>query len=190
LAHESREVGNYRTVVGFDVEPAFEGIKNAAAIRISTVADGGPVEGLQDTLQVEITYVSTGASRTMELRSPFGQPGYYVADFIPTSPGHYRFRFFGTIEGMAFDETYESRSGGGNFDDINPSGELQFPEEVPSARELESAVRGVETTANEALAAAEENSGGSSTLAIVAIVLAIVGIAVGGAGIVIARRPR
>ena len=49
---------------------------------------------------------------------------------------------FGTIEEMEIDETYDSISGGGNFDDVQPAAAIQFPEPVPSARELESAVRG------------------------------------------------
>ena len=58
-----------------------------------------PVIGLQDTLQVEVTYVPSEASRTMSLRTVYDDPGHYVADLIPTSPGHYRFRFFGDYRG-------------------------------------------------------------------------------------------
>ena len=57
------------------------------------------VEGLQDTLQVEVTHMPSSVSKVMNLRTVFNDPGHYAADLIPTSPGHYRFRFFGTIEG-------------------------------------------------------------------------------------------
>jgi hypothetical protein len=37
FAHERRTIGNgkYDVVVGWDVEPAYQGLKNAASIRIS-----------------------------------------------------------------------------------------------------------------------------------------------------------
>jgi hypothetical protein len=55
--HERREVGPYRFVVGFLVEPAFEGLKNGVDLRVFEAATEAPLEGLQDTLQVEITHV-------------------------------------------------------------------------------------------------------------------------------------
>ena len=64
----------------------------------------GPVTGLEDTLQVEVTHVATGQSTVMALAPLYERPGAYTADFIPTQPGGYRFRFFGSIEGQPFDE--------------------------------------------------------------------------------------
>ena len=48
LAHERRTIGNgkYDVVVGWDVEPAFLGQKNAASIRISK-AGSSPAEGIR-----------------------------------------------------------------------------------------------------------------------------------------------
>jgi len=191
LAHDDREAGDYKFVVGFFNEPAYEGGVNAASVRVTRVDDsaemphstgsmgsmgqtgqtgqmgemdmmshsmGSPVEGLEQTLQVEVTYVPTSTSKTMDLIAVYGDPGHYVAYLIPTAPGHYRFRLIGTIEGDEIDETFESRAGGGNFDDVRAMTGLHFPEPQPSLRELESAVRGAQETAQQAQLAALDDS--------------------------------
>ena len=106
--------------------------------------DGGQqahagVSGLADTLRVEVTHLaadmsSSGVSRQMALTPLPEAEGRYVAPFIPTVPGPYRFRFIGTIDGMAIDETFTS--GPGTFDDVRSAAEAQFPRPVPSAREV------------------------------------------------------
>ena len=155
------------------------------------------VEGLQNTLLVEVTHVPSDVSKTMNLRPAFDDPGHYVADLIPTSPGHYRFRFFGTIEGEQVDLTFDSMAGGGNFDDVQPATAIHFPEAVVSARELESAMRGLQTTVaglqteSEAPMVVEDDSdGAAATMAIVGIVLGAGGIAFGGVSLVVAMRIR
>ena len=149
---------------------------------------GAPVvEGLESTLQVEVTYVPTGASRVVNLSADVNEPGRYTADLLPTTPGVYEFRVFGAIEGMQVDETFASYGGGGGFDDIRPLAELQFPEELPSARELESAVRGAISTAEQARDAAEEGPG---VLPIVALALGLSGAVLGVVGLVVGLRRR
>ena len=200
FGHEDREEGDYKFIVGFLDEPAYEGLRNAVSLRVTKagVEEHGeamqeeeakmpghgeaatvPVEGLDATLQVEVTHVPSGASRVMDLRPAWHDPGHYLADLIPTSPGHYRFRFFGTIEGNEIDSTYDSRAGGGSFDDIRVASAIHFPETIASGREMESAVRGAQAEAQQArdAAASAENSVSSAT------VLGIVGIVVGAAGI-------
>jgi hypothetical protein len=189
LAHERREVGQYHFVVGFMVEPAYEGQKNGVSLTVSRESE--PVEGLEEPLQVEITHVPTGASKTMELRSIFNDPGHYTADLIPTAPGQYRFRFFGAIEGMEVDETFQS--GPDTFGDVESSGELQFPEALPAVREIEGAVRGAQATAQEAQDAAvraDDRAGSASVLAIVGIALGAVGIVSGIGGAFLSMRRR
>ena len=94
-AHERREVGAYQLVVGFLTEPAFEDLKNGVDLRVLDRETHQPVEGLERTLQVELTYVPSGTARVLRLRTIYREPGHYTADLIPTVPGHYRFRFFG-----------------------------------------------------------------------------------------------
>ena len=206
LAHEGREVGDYSINIGWIVEPAYEGFLNGVELRVNRVmegdddhhGDGTPVaddhhgdssavKGLENTLQVEVTYVPTGASRVVNLSADLNEPGRYTAAMLPTTPGVYEFRVFGAIEGMQVDETFASYGGGGGFDDIRPLAALQFPEELPSNRELESAVRGAISTAEEARDSADEGSG---VLPIVALALGLSGAVLGVVGLVVALRRR
>ena len=157
LAHERREVGAYQLVVGFLTEPAFEGVKNGVDLRVLARETHQPVEGLERTLQVELTYVPNGAATVLRLRAIYREPGRYTADLIPTAPGHYRFRFFGTLAETAVNATFESRAGGGQFDDVDASADLQFPERLPAMREMHSAVRGTQQTAQQAQDAVSAN---------------------------------
>ncbi len=152
-----------------------------------------PVVGLQNTLQVEVTHVPSEASRTMALHTVSGEPGHYVADLIPTSPGHYRFRFFGTVEGNPLDRTFDSMAGGGGFDDVQAASVIHFPKTVASAREVEGAVRGAQTTAQQARQEAMSASSGVSdatTLGIIGIVAGAIGVALGGGALLMSLRRR
>ena len=165
-------------------------------------ADGemveAPVEGLQETLGVEITHVPTGESRVLDLTAVADQPGHYTAGLIPTAQGVYRMRVFGTIEGTEVDETFESYGGGGGFSDILPASALQFPVQLPEVREIEGAVRGALTTAQQAqdvalsAQAASANGGASSgdMLGIIGVALGTVGTLAGVIGLTVAMRKR
>lgn len=156
------------------------------------------VAGLENTVQVEVTHVPTGATRLMSLYAVFGEPGHYKADFIPTASGQYAFHFVGAIEGKLLDERFES--GTGTFDDVQPAAVIQFPETAASTREIESAVRGALESAQQAqdaaLAVAQDADTASSsastatTLAIAGIVVGAIGIVVGGIGMVAGFRRR
>ncbi|MGH2543742.1 MAG: hypothetical protein ACRDIB_13140, partial [Ardenticatenaceae bacterium] len=71
LAHESRPVGEYTLVVGFIVEPAFEGIKNGIDLRVTNTDSQAPVEGLEETIEAELTHAASDVSRVMALRTIF-----------------------------------------------------------------------------------------------------------------------
>ena len=214
MAHEDEEMEGYKLVVGFLHEPTYEGEMNAVSIRVTKGAGDeeeessgmetaaghhGPepvgIEGIQNTLLVEVTHVPSNVSKTMNLRPVPNDPGHYVADLIPTSPGHYRFRFFGTIEGEQIDATFDSMAGGGDFDDVQPATAIHFPDAVVSARELESAVRGLQTTVGEMQAASvethnedDDRDGATAAMSIMGIVLGAVGIAFGGVSLVLVIR--
>ena len=216
LAHEGREVGEYRFVVGWMEEPTYEGMRNGVELRVTKMGQavqtghghdakddgdtqsGGhgeevPVEGLEKTLQVEVTHVPSEASRVMNLRAVLNEPGHYAADLIPTAPGVYEFRVFGSAEGTPIDETFISRGGGGGFDDVRSPADLQFPERLPEVREIESAVRGAMSTSQQAQDSAlqaEDGASTANTLAMAAMVLGVLGIASGVGGLVAATRRR
>ncbi len=214
-AHEHRAVGGYQFTVGFAVEPALEGMANGADLKVEKSAasqgqdtsagqHGGtssvgvtghdhaelvPVEGLEQTLQVEVTHLGSGVTKSMQLNAVFGEPGHYRADLIPTASGEYRFRFFGAVEGNQVDETFES--GPNTFSRVNPAGDLQFPERRATVREIEGAVRGAQSSAEGAQDAAIEASDSASAarmLGIVGIVLGVLGIGTGAAGLAVGLR--
>ena len=157
-----------------------------------------PVEGLEETLQLEITHVPTGQARVLELRSVAGSPGHYAAGLIPTAQGVYEMRVFGSIDGDAIDETFISYGGGGGFSDVLPASDLHFPEQLPEVREIEGAVRGALATAQRAQDAAlsaqgaSANGGNSSAnmLGIIGIVLGAAGFVAGAGGLTMAMRNR
>lgn len=208
VAHEGREVGEYRFVVGWIEEPAYEGMKNGVDVRVTKPAqvqahahEGAekeahhelvPVEDLQDALQVEVTHVPTGAMRTLQLRAVSGEPGRYAADLIPTAPGVYEFRVLGSVEGNPIDEVFASRGAGGGFDDIQSAAGLQFPVQLTELRELESAVRGALDTAQQAqdAALAAEGGGAGVILGIVGVVLGAAGLAAGAGALLLTAKRR
>jgi hypothetical protein len=211
LAHEDREIEGYHFDVGFMVEPAFEGLQNGVFLEVMKPPEGAahehgenpqssasgsgagaeqsnaelvPVESLESTLQVEVTHIPTGVSRAMALRPVFGEPGQYTADLIATAPGQYRFRFFGDVEGINIDETFES--GPNTFSDIQEAKALQFPEPLPTVREIEGAARGTQAAAQEAL----DTASSATTLGMIGVVLGAVGILFGIGGVVLSMRRR
>jgi hypothetical protein len=191
--HERREVGPYRFIVGFLVEPAFEGLKNGVDLRVFEAVSDAPLEGLQDTLQVEITHVPSKVGKVLPLRTIYRDPGHYTADLIPTAPGQYRFRFVGSIQDMAVQETFDSKSGGGQFDDIESSGDIQFPVRLPEIREIANVVRGVQQGTQQAHnVALQAQQRGATTwpLTLVALALGALGVVTGGSAMLVAYRKR
>lgn len=127
FAHERRTVANgkYDVTVGWDVEPAYQGLKNAASIRI---AQGGsnpavPVTGAEKTLKVQIRQGAT--TKEFPLRAVFGQQGYYVADVVPTREGDYQWSFVGAINEDQVSERFDTADG--KFNGVEPITALQFP---------------------------------------------------------------
>lgn len=181
-AHETRTVGKYSFVVGWNVEPAYEGIKNGVDLRVQLPGTTPtPVEGVEKTLKVEVTNVAGGQKVTLPLDTVFGSPGRYIAHLVPTVAGQYSFRFFGTIEGNQINETFTS---GEKFNNIQTIGEIQFPEKVAQVRE----VQGVASDAQQAADDADSAASSARTLAMVAIGLAVLSGAGTAAALLMRRR--
>jgi len=191
FAHERRDVGKYQFVVGFIVEPAVEGQKNGVDLRVTNKETGKPVEGIEKTLQVEITHLPSKTAKVFKLRTVFRDPGHYTNDFILTAPGDYQFRFFGDVEGTPINETFVS--GPGRFHEVESAAELQFPEKLPEVREVAGAVRGAQNTAQQAQDSAlraQDKASSANTLAVVGIVLGAIGIASAAGSAIVALRRR
>lgn len=154
MAHETRPVGRYEFVVGWSVEPSYEGQMNGVSLRVRVPGTPPtPVEGVEEDMQAEVTHVASGQTVTKPMETVFNNPGLYIAHVLPTAPGQYVFRFFGTIEGTAINETFTS---GDRFDNINSTEDIQFPEKVAQVRE----VQGI---ASEAAAVADDADSAASS---------------------------
>lgn len=132
-AHERRTVaGLYTFVAGFIAEPVFLEEPNGIDLRVSDAQSNEPIEGVEKTLKADIT--AGGQTKTVELRARFGQKGAYTSDVIPTKDGQWVFRFYGTVNGTAIDERFES--GPGRFNEPQSKAALQFPVQQPSVADL------------------------------------------------------
>jgi hypothetical protein len=170
LAHEEREVGDHTFVVGFIDEPVFTGQKSGLEFFVSHDGEE-PVEGLEETLQAQVTFGSQ--TRDLAISPRFGEPGAYESVFFPTAAGPYTFRIFGDVEGEAFDESFTS--GPETFGEVDDLSGGQFPVQFPATADV---VRDAEAGA------------AAATQATIALVLAIAGLlaALVALGLIVARR--
>lgn len=177
-AHEHREVGEYELTVGFAEEPALINEPNGLSldVQLGHSDDGTPVEGLQETLDAEITYA--GETKNLELRARFGQPGAYIADVFPTAEGAYTFRIFGTIEGIEIDESFTS--GPETFSEVVSTSDIAFP----------ATEGGTDDGGSNAASKAQDTADSARTLAIVGIIASVLGLAAGLAGAMMAMNAR
>jgi hypothetical protein len=195
-AHIVKQVGPYTVAVGWVREPAYV----ALLIAFQTVikdAKGNPVSDLSaDDLKV---VVSTAGQQSdpMSLAPTFdedtglGIPGDYEAPMIPTAPGDYTFHVTGTIHSTKIDET--ATSSDTTFDSVVDPSAVQFPNKLPAVGDIATRLERVDARAQRQISAANDaKSSAQGAL--------VVGIAVGGAGVLIglvglalaimARRPR
>ncbi|HMP41999.1 MAG TPA: hypothetical protein PKA05_16590, partial [Roseiflexaceae bacterium] len=70
-AHGRLTVGDYQLVIGFRVEPAYQGEPNGLDLRVTNTRTNEPVLGLAETLRTEISY--GGTTRELTLTPRFGQ---------------------------------------------------------------------------------------------------------------------
>jgi hypothetical protein len=151
LAHERRQIGGgkYDVVVGWDTEPAFVNQRNAVGIRISKVGTN-PAEavlGAEKTLQLQIR--QGAQTRPLPLRAVFGQPGYYLADIVPTRAGEYVFTFSGSIGPDSVNEAFDSADG--KFDPVTASSSIEFPVAAPDPDQVTAELQAADALAQRAL---------------------------------------
>ncbi|HET8568028.1 MAG TPA: hypothetical protein VFM93_03455 [Candidatus Limnocylindria bacterium] len=144
-AHERRSIGPYQVIVGFLVEPAFAGESNGASIQITDTRTNTPVEGVERTLTVDITAGGRSQALSLPLTTRFGQPGSYVAHFVPTREGGYSFVFKGRIGEQTVNERFES--GPGRFNDVQSLAAVQYPDRVPAGADLGARLDAIAATA-------------------------------------------
>jgi hypothetical protein len=190
-AHEHRhvEMGGKETewVVGWYVEPAFVDQPNKVSLRVRIEQESQtiPVTGLEKFLRVEVT--TGGKSVTLDLRPAFRDPGHYIADIMPTVPGTYIFRFFGTVNGTSVNETFDCSQG--QFDCVKPLSSIQFPETPPTSRDVQNALNSINSKLqqlDDSLTSLIQARTSAQSTADNALLLGAGGLAAGIAGLLVA----
>ena len=150
FAHERRTIGNgkYDVVVGWDTEPAYTTQKNAAGIRISRSGTNPaePVTGAEKTLKVDIRQGAT--TRSFPLRAVANQPGYYLADIVPTRDGDYVWTFNGSIGDDQINEKFDTADG--KFNAVQSISALEFPVAAPDPAQTAADVTAAKNAAQSA----------------------------------------
>lgn len=105
---------DYLIIIGSLNEPVFVDDKSGVDLRVlradpnnpmNSSAEGAtPVEGLEETVQVELG--AGNATRVLQLEPTFGEPGAYEAPFYPTVATTITYRLFGTIDNTPVDLTF------------------------------------------------------------------------------------
>lgn len=168
FAHTSIKVGPYTVEVGWVDEPPIVGAKNAVFISITNDATGKPVEGVGT---LDVTVSMGGQERKLDMH-PLGEdtPGQYAADFIPTRRGIYTVKLSGKIEDTNIITTTDIEEA------VEPTS-LQFPEVLPDAQVMNQAVSQATAAVNTA-----------NTTALIALVVGIVGVLLGGFALLRSRK--
>jgi len=131
-AHGATQVGDYELAIGFHNEPAYQGEPNGLDLFVTDMTTNEPVNGLEETLRVEIIY---GASKKeLDIEPQFGQDGAYTAQVIPTEEGDYTWHIWGDIEGMPVDVSMTSSPD--TFGSVEPKSENAFPAAEPTLSAL------------------------------------------------------
>jgi hypothetical protein len=207
LAHTVKHAGSYTLEIGWKTEPTYVASPNAVSVTITDAA-GKPVNDLgADDLNVVVSTANQPSPELSfepgfdpeEMEGPLGE---YDAAIVPTAPGDYTFRITGTVHGTNVDITVTS--GDETFNAVVESTNLQFPAKLPSVAEVATHLDRIDARI-EALPTAGPSSGLSDALAaattaasdakaaanqalLVGGGLAVIGILLGLAGIVMARR--
>jgi len=179
FAHEERTVGEYEVEVGFYEEPAL--VNQLNGVFFSVVKEDSPVEGLDETLKVELIVGGGAAKKEIGFETIEGEPGVYVARFVPTVTGDYTFRIFGNIEDLDVDESFES--GPGRFDPVESLDEIAFPEISGDDASLAQTVQELQARVD-ALDSGSSSDSTARTLAVIGIVAGLAGLGAGGFGAV------
>jgi hypothetical protein len=183
-AHAVKDLGSYTVAIGFD---------NTVEVIVSD-KDGKPVNDLQPgALKVQISAGDT-KSDTMDLAPGFdpdsgeGTPGDYNTPLIPTAPGAYTFHVTGDIHGTKVDQTITASDQ--TFAVVTEPSEAQFPAKVPSTSAMSQQLQRDAARLAVAQQKADDASSAATRATIIGIVALVVGVVLGGAGLLLARRRR
>jgi len=184
-------------VVGWVIEPPYVDEVNAvdfwahyinATCPQGSVSTSCPVSNLDQSLQVEV--MTGGQSQVLTFSPnlsndvPPAFDGEYTANIEPTVAGSYSFRIFGTVNGVTVNETFAC--GPTTFECVDPSAEVQFPQQIPSAHDMQIGLANMQSQ----VAQLQSDIRTAYTVATVAVAVGIIGIALGAIALTRSKKRR
>lgn len=190
-AHVIEHAGSYNLVIGWHVEPTYVGYPNAVEV---TITDGSnqPVTDLgSDDLHATVASGSQVSPQlsfdpAFDLEENDGTPGQYIAKVLPTAPGDYTFDITGTIHGTQVDISVTS--GDKTFDPAIGTTDIEFPNQLPDQAEVATHLDRLDGRVADAASTATDGSNLSVIAIVVGSVVGGLGIVIGLAALVVARR--
>ena len=195
-AHITKVYGNYLVQVGWDNEPVYTGLVNAAQVTIKKGSGDAakPVINALKDLQISVKYGSV--TKPLDFLPSNTVDGQYHAVLIPTKVGTYSLVFSGTVEGQAVDDEIP-------LDDVASVDTLNFPPSTGSSQDATANVGQLDTLVNQLTSDIEDakNNADASSKSVSNVVqsfqqvkdttdklymISMTGIGIGIAGIVIA----
>jgi hypothetical protein len=217
-AHVLKDFGQDSVALGWSVEPTYVGQVNAVQVVVKDKA-GKPVTDLAEGDLKVVVSVGGQDSSPLSLANKFdedtglGIPGNYETPLTPTAPGDYTFHLTGSIHGQAVDET--ATSSDSTFDSAVEATDIEFPNKLPSLTEITTSLDRINArlsaspapgasaaapapTADaglaDALSAAQTTAtqarDAASSALVVGILVGAFGVILGGAALILVRRPR
>ncbi len=124
-AHITKVFGNYQIEIGWQNEPTYSNLLNAAQVTIKkgTGDNAPPVINALKNMQISIKYGTV--TKQLDFLPSQTVDGQYDAQFIPTRVGTYSLVFKGTIENQTIDTEIP-------LDDVASVDQLNFPAASPS----------------------------------------------------------
>lgn len=141
-AHITKVYGNYLVQVGWDNEPVYTGLINAAQVTIKKGSGdtAQPVINALKDLQISVKYGSV--TKPLDFLPSSTVDGQYHAVLIPTKVGTYSLVFQGTVEGQAVDDEIP-------LDDVASVDTLNFPTSTDSSPDTSANVGQLGTLVNQ-----------------------------------------
>lgn len=148
-AHITKVLGNYLVEVGWDNEPVYSGLVNAAQVTIKKGSGDSaqPVINALKDMQISVKYGSV--TKSLDFLPSSTVDGQYTAPLIPTRVGTYSLVFKGTVEGQAIDTEIA-------LDDVASVDVLNFPSSTSSSSDNSASVGQISNLANQLTSDVEE----------------------------------
>jgi len=141
-AHITKVFGNYLVQVGWDNEPVYTGLVNAAQVTIKKGSGDSakPVINALKDMQISVKY--GGVTKPLDFLPSSVVDGQYHAPLIPTRVGTYSLVFKGNVEEQSIDTEIP-------LDDVASVDILNFPSSAGSSSDNSASMGQISSLANQ-----------------------------------------